>query len=136
MIFRLQISSVTLAFYAWIPGFVDVRSVAGVDLLSLDGRRAVRCSNTTLPCQEVKRFIRVARWIYKAAPRNGNAIAQCLVAHTELIKLGPRYYVYRPDCTPCGSYSPWQFLLLMLDYVATIWIICVHSIQTSELRYV
>ena len=56
-----------LAFDAWIQGVVlDVRSVTGVDLLSLDGSLAVRCSNTTLPYQEVKRFIRVARWIYKA----------------------------------------------------------------------
>ncbi len=68
MIFKLQISSLMLAFYAWIPGLVlDVRSLAGVDLLSLDGRLAVRCSNATLPYQEVKRFIRVARWIYKAS---------------------------------------------------------------------
>eukprot|EP00434_Breviolum_minutum_P004561 symbB.v1.2.004024.t1/scaffold227.1/size261201/10 len=53
------------------PGVVvDVRSVAGVDLLSLDGRLAVRCSNTTLPYKEVKRFTRVARWIYKAANFN------------------------------------------------------------------
>ena len=54
-----QISSLALAFHA-------VRSLVGVDLLSLDGRLAVRCSNTTLPYQEVKRFIRVARWVYKA----------------------------------------------------------------------
>ena len=50
---------------------LDVRSLEGVDLLSLDGRLAVRCSNTTLPYKEVKRFIRVARWIYKAANFNG-----------------------------------------------------------------
>ena len=65
----------TLAFYVWIPGVVlDVRSLAGIDLLSLDGRVAVRCSNTALPYQEVKRFIRVARWIYKANPWNGTAL--------------------------------------------------------------
>ena len=49
--------SLALAFHA---------SLVGVDLLSLDGRLVVRCSNTTLPYQEVKRFIRVARWVYKA----------------------------------------------------------------------
>ena len=60
--------------------------MAGVDLLSLDGRLAVRCSNTTLPYQEVKRFIRVARWIYKATPYNGTAIVcNSRVAHAELI---------------------------------------------------
>ena len=47
----------SLLFEAWL---------GGIDLLSLDGRLAVRCSNTTLPCREVKRFIRVARWVYKA----------------------------------------------------------------------
>ena len=46
-------------------GFTD-RSLAGVDLLSLDGCRAVRCSNSTLPHAEVKRFLRLARWVYKA----------------------------------------------------------------------
>ena len=46
-------------------GFTD-GSLAGVDLLSLDGRRAVRCSNATLPHAEVKRFLRMARWVYKA----------------------------------------------------------------------
>ena len=50
-----------------------LESLAGVDMLSLDGRLAVRCSNTTLPYQEVKRFIRVARWIYKATPSNDTA---------------------------------------------------------------
>ena len=39
---------------------------AGVDLLSLDGRLAVRCSDTALPHREVKRFLRIARWVYKA----------------------------------------------------------------------
>ena len=41
-------------------------SCAGVDLLSLDGRLAVRCSNTSLTHTDVKRFLRVARWAYKA----------------------------------------------------------------------
>ena len=43
-----------------------VTSLAGVDLLSLDGSLAVRCSNSALPYAEVKRFLRVARWVYKA----------------------------------------------------------------------
>ena len=46
-------------------GFTD-RSLAGVDLLSLDGRLAVRCSHSTLPYADVRRFLRVARWVYKA----------------------------------------------------------------------
>ena len=37
----------------------------GVDLLSLDGRLAVRCCNTSLPYREVKRFLRLGRWVYK-----------------------------------------------------------------------
>ena len=60
--------------------------MAGVDLLSLDGRLAVRCSNTTLPYQEVKRFIRVARWAYKATPSHPwQWHCNSLVAHAELI---------------------------------------------------
>lgn len=43
-----------------------ISSCAGVDLLSLDGRLAVRCSDTALPHREVKRFLRMARWVYKA----------------------------------------------------------------------
>lgn len=39
---------------------------AGVDLLSLDGQRAVRCLDGVVPFAEVRRFLRVARWIYKA----------------------------------------------------------------------
>eukprot|EP00435_Cladocopium_sp_Y103_P033664 s1811_g8.t1 len=42
-----------------------------VDLLSLDGRLAVRCSDAALPYSEVKRFLRVARWVYEA--RSGAA---------------------------------------------------------------
>ena len=45
---------------------IIVTSLAGVDLLSLDGSLAVRCSNSTLPHAEVKRFLRMARWVYKA----------------------------------------------------------------------
>ena len=67
MMFQLEISSLTLVFNVCLPGVVlVVGSLAGVDLLSLDGHLAVRCSNATLPYQEVKRFIRVARWVYQA----------------------------------------------------------------------
>ena len=102
-IFHLQISSLTLVFDAWISGVVlDVRSVAGVDLLSLDGRLAVRCSNTTLPYQEVKRFIRVARWIYKADPSNDTAIVQwhvrSLFAHYIFTILGPSVLCVEAVC--------------------------------------
>jgi len=64
------------------PGYLVL---SGVDLLSLDGRLAVRCSNATLPYQEVKRFIRVARWVYKATPSEWHC--NSLVAHAELIRL-------------------------------------------------
>ena len=52
----------------------------GVDLLSLDGRLAVRCSATALPHREVKRFLRMARWVYKA--RSGG--------HGVIQRVGPR----------------------------------------------
>ena len=87
-----MISSLTLTFHAWISGIVlDVRSLVGVDLLSLDGRLAVRCSNTTLPYQEVKRFIRVARWIYKA---DRFWHRSSLVAHAESIHICLASWVY------------------------------------------
>ena len=38
---------------------------AGVDLLSLDGLRAVRCLDA-VAFPEVRRFLRVAKWVYKA----------------------------------------------------------------------
>ena len=41
------------------------KSLAGVDLLSLDGRHAVRCLDGAVPFTEVRRFPRVARWLYK-----------------------------------------------------------------------
>ena len=44
---------------------VESMCPAGVDLLSLDGRLAVRCCNTSLPHREVKRFLRLGRWVYK-----------------------------------------------------------------------
>ena len=43
-------------------------SLAGVDLLSLDGLRAVRCLNATgsAAFAEVRLFLRVAKWVYEA----------------------------------------------------------------------
>ena len=38
---------------------------AGVDLLSLDGLRAVRCLGAAA-FPEVRRVLRVAKWVYKA----------------------------------------------------------------------
>ena len=38
----------------------------GLDLLSLDGSHAVRCCNTSVSFKEVRRFLRMARWVYKA----------------------------------------------------------------------
>ena len=42
-----------------------VPAQAGVDLLSLDGLRAVRCLDS-VAFPEVRRFARVAKWVYKA----------------------------------------------------------------------
>eukprot|EP00438_Fugacium_kawagutii_P029161 Skav216180 [mRNA] locus=scaffold2249:124226:133669:+ [translate_table: standard] len=42
-------------------------STMTLDAVPLDGRLAVRCSNTTLSHREVKRFVRLGRWVYKAA---------------------------------------------------------------------
>ena len=38
----------------------------GLDLLSLDGSHAVGCWNASVPFKEVRRFLRMARWVYKA----------------------------------------------------------------------
>ena len=38
----------------------------GLDLLSLDGSHAVCCWNTSVSFKEVRRFLRMARWVYKA----------------------------------------------------------------------
>ena len=48
------------------------QALPGVDLLSLDGLRAVRCLNATGSAvfEEVRRFLRVAKWVYKAG-QNG-----------------------------------------------------------------
>ena len=39
---------------------------SGVDLLSLDGRRAIRCCAEAVEFPQVRRFLRLARWVYKA----------------------------------------------------------------------
>ena len=65
--FGLSVDDTHLSQYLFI--------VAGVDLLSLDGRLAVRCSDTALPHREVKRFLRMARWVYKAR-RAGDGMIQ------------------------------------------------------------
>ena len=41
------------------------RALTGVDLLSLDGLRAVRCLDA-VAFPEVRRFLRVAKWVYQA----------------------------------------------------------------------
>ena len=41
------------------------KTLPGVDLLSLDGLRAVRCLDA-VAFLEVRRFLRVAKWVYKA----------------------------------------------------------------------
>ena len=38
----------------------------GLDLLSLDCSHAVGCWNTSVSFKEMRRFLRMARWIYKA----------------------------------------------------------------------
>ncbi|CAE8592070.1 unnamed protein product, partial [Polarella glacialis] len=54
------------------PWFLEKHNVTrrdiGVDLLDLDGARAVQCKcyNGTVPSAQIRHFIRVARWIFKA----------------------------------------------------------------------
>lgn len=48
-------------------------------MLSLDGRLAVRCTNTTLSHREVKRFVRLGRWVYKVQ-RGGDTLQLLEVA--------------------------------------------------------
>ncbi|CAJ1452423.1 unnamed protein product [Effrenium voratum] len=43
------------------------RRPPGVDLLSLDGQRAIRCCAEALEFPQVRRFLRLARWVYKAS---------------------------------------------------------------------
>ena len=38
----------------------------GLDLLSLDGSHAIGCWNASVSFKEVRRFLRMARWVYKA----------------------------------------------------------------------
>ena len=45
--------------------FSTCQALAGVDLLSLDGLRAVRCLDS-VAFPEARRFLRVAKWVYKA----------------------------------------------------------------------
>ena len=52
---------------------------AGVDLLSLDGLRAVRCLDA-VAFPEVRRFLRVAKWVYKA----GEMLGKTLVSRASL----------------------------------------------------
>ncbi|CAJ1429125.1 unnamed protein product, partial [Effrenium voratum] len=42
------------------------RRPPGVDLLSLDGRRAIWCCAEAVQFEPVRRFLRLARWVYKA----------------------------------------------------------------------
>ncbi|CAE8620740.1 unnamed protein product [Polarella glacialis] len=55
------------------PWFLEKHNVSrrdiGVDLLSLDGQRAVQCKsyNGTIPSRQIRHFLRVARWIFKAS---------------------------------------------------------------------
>ncbi|CAE8619268.1 unnamed protein product, partial [Polarella glacialis] len=54
------------------PWFLEKHNVSrrdiGVDLISLDGQRAVQCKcyNGTIPSRQIRHFLRVARWIFKA----------------------------------------------------------------------
>ncbi|CAJ1346014.1 unnamed protein product [Effrenium voratum] len=43
------------------------RRCPGVDLLSLDGRRGIRCCAEAVEFQQVRRFLRLAKWVYKAS---------------------------------------------------------------------
>ena len=45
--------------------FVCIRQT-GLDLLSLDGSHAVGCWNASASFKEVRRFLRMARWVHKA----------------------------------------------------------------------
>ena len=60
----LPLSNSFVNFSACHP-VAPVLACAGVDLLSLDGLRAVRCLDS-VAFPEVRRFLRVAKWVYKA----------------------------------------------------------------------
>ena len=46
------------------PSIPETRA-AGVDLLSLDGCRAIRCCAEDVEFAPVRRFLRLAKWVYK-----------------------------------------------------------------------
>ena len=50
-----------------------------MDLLSLDGLRAVRCLDS-VAFPEVRRFLRVAKWVYKVRGKSSKNVvrASCL----------------------------------------------------------
>ena len=48
------------------PGFMFPQSFAGVDLCSLDGKRAILCRADNATLQDVKRFLRTARCLAEA----------------------------------------------------------------------
>ena len=56
-----------------------------MDLLSLDGRLAVRCCNTTEPHKEVKRFLRLGRWAYKACISGCYVFVRVVLCHSFII---------------------------------------------------
>ena len=58
--------------------------LTGVDLLSLDGLRAVRCLDA-VAFAEVRRFLRVAKWVYKAGQM--------------LLRLRVRRFLWRDEVT-------------------------------------
>ena len=43
----------------------------GLDLLSLDGCHAILCCNSSVAFKKVRRFLRIASWIYKARKEKG-----------------------------------------------------------------
>ena len=56
---------------------VRVSALAGVDLLSLDGLRAVSCLDS-VAFPEVRRFLHVAKWVYKV----GGGVLERVVAES------------------------------------------------------
>ena len=55
-----------LSIFACTPRVLSDAFPAGLDLLSLDGSHAVGCWNASVSFKEVRRFLRMARWVYKA----------------------------------------------------------------------
>ena len=62
----LHHSVIRLAAASFPPFLAILTAAAGVDLLSLDGRRAVRCIDDTDIVEDAERFVRVAQEVYKA----------------------------------------------------------------------